>query len=230
MFSAYLETLKKVSLFKNIRDDELLKVLSCIRARVKHFEKGNILAEIGAPIADFGIILNGQITISKEGVDGSRVIMAILEQCDIYGEIAAFSNNPVMPATVIANESCDILCIPRDTLISGCESVCSFHNTLTSNLLKIIASKAFILNKKVEYLSIKSMRGKIAAYLLDLNRAQGTKTLQLPLNRNELADFLNVSRPSMSRELARLKEEGILDFYLSTIKILKLEELMNISL
>lgn len=92
-------------------------------------------------------------------------------------------------------------------------------------MLRIVSEKAMLLNKKVEYLTIKSMRGKIAAFLLDYYRKTGLAIFTLPLNRNAMAEFLNVSRPSMSREMGRMKEEGIIDYHLSTIRIKDLDAL-----
>ena len=86
-----------------------------------------------------------------------------------------------------------------------------------------------MLNKKVEYLTIKSMRGKISTYLLEQYRREGDVNITLPLNRNELSDFLNVSRPSMSREMSKMKDEGIIDFHLTAVKIRNIEGLKHMS-
>ena len=80
-----------------------------------------------------------------------------------------------------------------------------------------------MLNKKIEYLTIKSMRGKISTYLLEQYKRTGDKNIILPLNRNELSDFLNVSRPSMSREMSKMRDEGVIDFHLTAFRILNLE-------
>ncbi len=94
----------------------------------------------------------------------------------------------------------------------------------------ILSVKAMELNRKVEYLSIKNMRGKICSYLLELSHIYKSGTFILPMNKNELADFLNVSRPSMSREFSRLRNEGIIDYYLSGVRILDMQRLMEMSL
>lgn len=225
MLKDNIETLKTIPLFTNIKEDELLGVLSCIKGTIKQFKKGEIIGLTGDEFLHFGIIISGSVTVSKDGYDGSRLIISVLGKSDMFGEIVAFTKNPILPANLISNEKSEILFIPKDKIVSSCKSVCSFHTTLSNNMLRIIATKAFMLNKKIEYLSIKSMRGKLSAYLLELYKQQGASTISLPINRNELADFLNVSRPSMSRELARLKDEGIIDYYLSTVRILNLNEL-----
>ena len=72
---------------------------------------------------------------------------------------------------------------------------------------------------------LKGMREKLAAFLLSEFQKAGSTTFRILPNRNELAEYLNVSRPSMSRELARMKEEGLIDYYQNSFRILKLEEL-----
>ena len=93
------------------------------------------------------------------------------------------------------------------------------------NMLNIISNKALILNRKVEYLSIRSIRGKIIHYLLEQYKHKGKNNFTLPLNRTELADFLNIPRPSLSREMCRMRDEGLIDFHRSSIKINNVENL-----
>ncbi len=106
-----------------------------------------------------------------------------------------------------------------------CAESCPWHKALISNMLKIVSEKALMLNQKVNYLTIKSLRGRISAFLLDHYKKARQTTLTLPLNRNEMADYLNVSRPALSREMGRMKDEGLIDFYLSTFRILDLDAL-----
>jgi len=73
------------------------------------------------------------------------------------------------------------------------------------------------------------MRGKICTYLLEEYNRTGDKNIILPLNRNELADFLNVSRPSMSREMGKMRDEGLINFHLTAIELLDIEGLKNMS-
>jgi CRP-like cAMP-binding protein len=112
-------------------------------------------------------------------------------------------------------------------ILGYCDGKCPWHRQLVLNMLKILSEKALILNKKLEYVSIKSMREKLGTYFLDQYRRNKSLTFMLPLNRNELADFLNVSRPSMSREMSRMKDDGIIDFHMSTVRILDFEALKN---
>lgn len=96
------------------------------------------------------------------------------------------------------------------------------------NMISNLAEKAMLLNKKIEYLMIKSMRGKIAAYLVGIYRNTNRLEINLPYNRNELADYLGVSRPSMSRELGRMRDEGLIEFEGRRIVLKDIEALSDI--
>jgi CRP/FNR family transcriptional regulator, dissimilatory nitrate respiration regulator len=143
----------------------------------------------------------------------------------MLGEVVAFLDKPSWPATIEAQEACTVAFVYKDKILGQCENVCDWHNTMIRNMLKILSQRAMMLNRKVDYLTIKSMRAKICTFLLQQYKETGAATFMLPMNRNDLADFLNVSRPSMSRELSRMKDEGMIDFHLSSFRILDLEAL-----
>lgn len=99
---------------------------------------------------------------------------------------------------------------------------------LTLNMIKIISKKAINLNKTIEYLSVKSIRQKITYYLLDQYKKNNSKNFMIDMNRNELSDYLNVTRPSLSREMANMKKEGLIDYHRSSIKLLDIGRLSSI--
>ena len=97
-----------------------------------------------------------------------------------------------------------------------------------SYLIWIVSERALKLNKKVEYPTTKSIHGKISVFLLGQYRKTDKTTSVLPVNRNDMADFLNLSRPSISRETSRMKDEGIIDYHLYTIKIKGIDALRSV--
>ncbi len=195
-------------------------MLSCLEPKLSVYQKNDFITIAGEKFESIGIMIDGEAVVIKENAAGNRVVMDILKPGDIFGEVVVFAENSVWPGSVVAQESSKALFIPRQKIIGQCHKMCPRHREIIRNMLKIVSEKAMMLNKKVEYLTIKSMRGKIGAFLLDQYRKTGITTFDLPLNRNEMADFLNVSRPSMSREMCRMKEEGIIDFHLSSVRIL----------
>ena len=225
MFEEYIDTISTMPLFKGIKRDNIPVMLECLKPKVHTYDKNDFIAITGEAFDRVGIVLGGEATVSKETAAGNRTIMTMLKKGDMFGEMLAFSSQTFWPATVQALEPCKVLFLPKEKIISECDRLCPWHHQLINNLLSIISDRALVLNKKVEYLSIKSMRGKLSSYLLEEYKRKGSKNITLPLKRNELADFLNVSRPSMSREICKMRDEGIIDFHLSAFRILDVEAL-----
>ncbi|HEY8345263.1 MAG TPA: Crp/Fnr family transcriptional regulator [Bacillota bacterium] len=225
MFSAYIDPLKTAGLFQGVATPDLLAMLGCLEPKLNTYRRNDFIAVSGEEFESLGIILQGEAAVIKENATGDRIVIDILEPGALCGAEVVFTKEPVWPNSVVAQKASEVLFISRQKILGQCYKVCLHHRLIIENMLRIVSEKAMLLNKKVEYLTIKSMRGKIAAFLLDYYRKTGQAIFTLPLNRNAMAEFLNVSRPSMSREMGRMKEEGIIDYHLSTIRIKDLDAL-----
>ncbi|HHX87297.1 MAG TPA: Crp/Fnr family transcriptional regulator [Firmicutes bacterium] len=229
LFKKYENTLKGSLLFQGVNRDDLHAMLSCLQPRLRHYLQNEFIALAGDEFYGLGIIVRGKAAIIKESASGSCTILSIMYSGDLFGEMAAFSSHPRWPATVQAQETSTAIFLARDKIIEECSNTCPHHQRLIQNMLRIVSEKALELNKKVEYLTIKSIRGRLSAYLIDQYHKFKTTSFILPVNRNQLADLLNVSRPSMSREMGRMRDEGVIDFHLSAIRILDLESLKSMA-
>ena len=222
--------LKKSELFFGIDDKSIKTLISHLDPNVITYKKGEYIAFEGDDLGErFGVITEGSVEVSLENATGSKTIINIFSEGDLLAEVAAFADKEKWPSTVLALDDTTIVFFEVDTILKTCNKACSCHTTLIKNLLKIISTRALYLNKKVQYLAAKGIKEKIAFYLLDQYRAHYKNlTFTVPLSRNQMADFLNVTRPSLSREMANLKDQGILDYHRSTIKILDINALSNI--
>jgi len=218
----------KSALFAGMSHDDIINLLACLRPNIAKYRKNDLIVTAGEKLESIGMLLTGEASVSKEDAAGNRVVMVLLAPGDIFGEIVAFAGGPRWLATVQAQTACAVMFIPKAQIIGECEKMCAWHRELIQNMLKIISSRAMLLNKKVEYLAMKSMRGKLAAFLLEEYKKKGTLTFTLPMKRHEMADFLNVSRPSMSRELGRMRDEGLIDYHLVTVTVKDLPGLRRI--
>ncbi|QVK17636.1 Crp/Fnr family transcriptional regulator [Mycoplasmatota bacterium] len=224
MYEKWINQLMKIELFKGIEKDELRRILNCLTPSIKIYNKKDVITIEKEELNGIGIVLEGEVIVGKDSLAGDRVIMSRLKSGDLFGEVAAFTSD-VWLATVVANTDCTILFLPPQKIVGICTKVCHGHRIMIENMLQIVAKKALILNKKVEILSLKSIRKKISTYLLRQYRMNNKVHFDIPLKRNELAEYLLVSRPSLSRELIKMQEEGIIDFYRNYFKILDLKRL-----
>lgn len=229
MFEEWMEQLSSCKLFNEISHDDIKSILNCLNARKVRYRRNENIAIEGERLDSVGIVLEGEVAVSKENAQGGRTIIEICKPGEIFGETAAFSGKGLWPATTTAQRDSTILFIAPGKIAFGCEKVCQRHRLLTMNMLKILSDKAVMLNRQVGYLSIKSLRGKICTFLIEQHEHSRSQMLIMPLNRNELADFLGVSRPSLSREMCRMRDEGIIEFQREAVKIKNMETLRKMA-
>ncbi len=227
MFEEYLHAISKSILFDSLDMEALPSMLKCLDPKLKNYNKNDYIFISGDSFTGIGIILEGTAAVLNEKANGDRVVIAALRQGDVFGEMIAFSQLTKWPNTIQAFEKCKVLLLPKARIIGECSKVCPWHRSLIENFLKLLSQKALMLNKKVKYLAIKGIRGKVSTYLYEQYEITGSSNIVLNLNRNGLADFLSVSRPSMSRELCRMKEEQIIDFHLKSFNILDIKALKS---
>ena len=221
----YFPILKKCVLFRGIEEADYKHLLACLSAQVKHYNEEEYLFFAGDRLDHIGIVLSGRLEILKESLAGNKHIIAILDPSHMFAEGIVCTATRLSPVTVQAMEPVKILLIPYERIIKSCGQSCSFHIGLIQNMMVILGEKNVILNYKLELLTLKGMREKLASYLLKASLENGSNTFQIPLNRTELADVLNVSRTSMCRELTRMKNDGLIDLYGRSFKILDKERL-----
>lgn len=221
----YISILSKCSLFNGIIEKDLGSLLSCLGSYTKSYKNDEYVFFSGNEINHLGILLSGSAEIIKENIAGSRHIMAFLGPAQIFGEGIVCTVQRISPVTIRVKEDSKILFIPYERITKSCSNSCSFHIQIIQNMMMILGQKNYNLNTKIELLTLKGMREKIAAYLLTESKNSNSLSFQITPNRNELAEYLNVSRTSMCRELAKMKEEKILDYYQNSFKILSIEEL-----
>ena len=214
-----LDAVKSSVLFRNIDDASLDIMLDCLNPRMKKYRQREIIVSYGQPFTGIGIIAGGRIALTREQFSGNRIIMGFLDAGNIFGEMIAFSNNKTWPVTIISQEDSTVLYLPPDRITNTCSNVCASHTTLILNMLGILSNRALMLNRKIEHISAKNIRGKLSSYLLDVLRESKENTVDISMKRHELADYLNIPRPSLSRELGLMRDEGILRFEGSTIMV-----------
>ncbi|MDD2371358.1 MAG: Crp/Fnr family transcriptional regulator [Firmicutes bacterium] len=204
-------------LFKNIKRHKVDKMMLELEAILKVYNKNEIIFKGDEYIDSLGIILSGKVLIAKETSNGNKTLIAYLDENNMIGEVMAISKNKITNLVVSVHDKTEIMFIPISNIYK--------FEDLKNNLIELLAKKAFYLNKRVYYLQLKSIRGKLSRYLLDLLESNECSTFSIPFNRQKMSEYLNVSRPSLSRELGYFKKIGIIDYYKETIKVIKIHEL-----
>lgn len=220
MLEEYFPALRQCVLFQGTSEETLAQMLDCLSPRTVRYQKGAVIALAGDPMEKIGVVVSGTVAVTKETPQGERVVLDKAATGGMFGEEAALSAARRAPATIYAAEDCAVLYLAPERIFSPHGDACRWHAPLIARLVRVVSDKALFLNWKIDYLVIKSMRGKLCTYLYEWYRQTKSAVFSIPLNRAELADFLNVSRPSMSRELGRMRDEGILIFSGNRFEIL----------
>lgn len=209
------ETVKECTIFKNFSIDEIIEIFSVISFYEKDYKKNDIILAENTKVEYFGIITNGKIALSNFDYFGNRNILNVFEKGDSFAE-ALVSLEIQIPHEVISLIDSSIVWIEYKSL-----SKSLYYQKILNNLLNIISTKNLILNKKLQILSKRTTREKILEYLSNQKKALSLDSnFEINLNRNEMADYLALDRSNLSRELGKLKKEGIIDFEKNKFKLL----------
>lgn len=214
-------------LFMGIPDQEIERFFDCLGFRVKTFPKGELLALEGDSIKNIGIILSGEVMVHRESPTGERIILTRLKEKGMFGEVAAYTKG-IWTASAIATKNSEILLFSPQAIFGFCPKACDTHQILIKNMLHIVSQKALVLHEKVEMLSLKSIRKKVCRYLLRRYESVHDLSFTIPLKRQELADYLQVTRPSLSRELMAMKEDGLINYKGNRFELLNLAQMEEV--
>ena len=217
-YDKYINLLFENKLFFNIKKEEIKNILNCFDASIKAYEKKEVIIEEGSLVSEIGIILSGQIQISKTDIYGNVNIISEFFKNHIFAERITASEMEESPVRVVAQEKTEILFIKYNKITQICGN-CNFHSQIIKNMMKIIALRNNELNKKIDIISRKTIREKLLTYFQFEMRKQGRSDnkIKLSFTKTDLADYICADRSALSRELGRMKNDGIIDISRNTI-------------
>lgn len=202
------DNLKRCILFRDIKYEDLSNFLNMSNYTIKKYPEGNLVVIEGSKCEELGILLEGLLEVQTLYPSGKLLTFSQLKPVEIFGEAILFSKANKFPATIGAIRDSKIMFIKKEDLIS-CLTNC--HKFMES-FLELLSNKLLILNKKVKMLSLESIRKKIGNFLREEYKKQGSNTIKVSLSRKEMAEHMGIQRPSLSRELIKMRKEGIIEF------------------
>jgi len=218
--------LKNSPLFFNLSEADIENCLRCSKSKIILYEKDEIIFHQKDEPQKLMILVEGTVVVCNDSSSGKRSIVATFRQTgELFGEVFLFLSRREYDHYAQAVTASRVLQIPKDFLYHTCGEVCGHHTKLVFNMLSILAQKTYYLNQKLQILSCATLRQKIATILLQNCHADGR--VVLAMNREELADFLNTARPSLSRELMKMQAEGLLRIKKRDIYIDNVERIQN---
>ena len=206
----YLKILQNCVLFDGIDPQDLLRMLSCLGARVLYFDKKYTVFAEGTSAKYIGILLSGSVQIIRNDYYGNRSLISKVEIGELFGEDFACAELQAVPLSVIADEPSEVMLIECGHILHTCRNNCGFHQRLIFNLMKNLAIKSLAFHQKAEILSQRTTRDKLLSYLDLQAKRNHSHRFIIPFDRQELADYLEVDRSGLSAEISKLRKEGIL--------------------
>lgn len=219
-----LSVLLNCTLFKNKNIDDIEFLLSKIDFRVDCLTENEIIFSPIQNADKIGIVLSGAVDVQKIFPTGKVVIIERKKSADMIAESSVFSMLGYYADTFVACKPCEILLITKKELLK----LFNLDNIILLNYLEHVSNSTLILKNKIGILSLDSIREKISGYLIHEYKFNGSYVITLPFSKKEWAEYIDVSRTSLSRELRGMEEDGILTFNKRTIKILDMDRLEKI--
>jgi len=208
-------------LFKMMDQSEIKEILDSFHILKKDFEKDQVIVLEGDECSFIGLILSGMVEVKKSSVSGKEYTITTLSQGDTFGEAAIFSSANTFPATIVSKTRTEVIFIPKHAIIEMCKK----NEKFLHNFLNLLSDRILLLNTKLKENTLSTLRQKICNFLIEEYKKQKTTKLKLNLTKQELAKIFNVQRPSLSRELIKMKEDGLIDFWGKEIWIKNLEKI-----
>ena len=200
-------------LFAGIAPQDCAKMLGCLDAQVRGYEKGEFIVHRGDKVRSLGFVMDGLVTMERCDALGNRSIFGSVSAGGVFAEAFAASGEPSEVDAVAATD-CTVAHIDLARILLTCPTACSYHSRLVRNLFGAMAQRNLSLTRKIADVTPKTIRGRLMSYLSDQaeRHADERGVFHVPYSRQQLADYLCVDRSALSTELTRMKKEGVIGY------------------
>lgn len=204
------QQLQQSMLFRGMTELEITKALQVLEAHEKSFQKGETLLIAGTITERMGLVLEGSVTIESNDAWGNRTIISHVGQGQVFAETYALLENEPMLVDVTASEDCRVLFIRSGRIQSLKNSLEPWTLKYITNLLTISMHKNLILSGRSFHTAPKTIRGRVMAYLNSVSLQKHSREFDIPFDRQQLADYLNLERSALSKELGKMQKDKLI--------------------
>lgn len=220
-----LFSLLQTRLFGGVGQAELAEIFAQLKVSETNFSRGDILAMQGEPVNRLIFLTSGSVWGEMSDPAGSVVKVEDIVAPNPLAILFLFGSENRFPVQVTANEDGTALIFSQESVLR----MLSMNETLLKNYLNLSADFAVRLSRKLDMMSLKTIRQKLAAFLLVEARLQHSDTIRLDRSKTSLASYFGVARPSLQREIARMEHDGLIAAQRQSITILRKIALSELS-
>ena len=205
-----IKMLQTTGLFQGMSKEEVSLALTALEAAEKFFRKGEMILHAGSVTQSLGLVLSGSVTIENNDLWGNRTILSHAESGQFFAETYALLEEEPLLVDVVAKEDCRILFFRISSIRQLRNSRHTWAVKVIANLLVISSRKNLLLSGRNFHTAPKTIRGRVMAYLNSVSLQNRSQEFDIPFDLQQLADYLNVDRSALSKELGKMQKEGIL--------------------
>lgn len=216
----YIPILKRTQLFSGVGEEEIRAMLNCLQAKLCTYKKGEFVLRQGEHLDKIFVLMTGKLHIQRDDYWGNRSIINMVSVGEMFGEAYVAPESGVLMNDVLAVEDSVVIFFDVKRIMTVCSSACRFHSMVVQNLFFAISEKNRRLVQKLTFMTKRTTREKLIAYLSEEAKRQNSSEFSIPFNRQQLADYLSVDRSAMSNELCKMRDEDLIEFEKSRFKLL----------
>lgn len=220
----YSNLLLSLDLFKDFKEEQFIQLFKNARYSINTYSKGQVIHLQNEVCSAMDIVLEGEVSVQKIDSSGNILKIIVFSGSDILGANLLFSSKHVYPMTIVSESRSVILHIYKELILSLCHS----NERFMSGIMTEIADKSLMLTEKIDAISMKTIRQKIVEYLGYQYYLQKSYVIRLHISKKELAERLGIQRSSLSRELQKMRSDGLLEYDTRTLTVKDIGILKNI--
>ncbi len=205
-------------LFSGCAKEDINELEKRLDFRVVRYGKGSVIYAEGDAVTDIGLVLSGSVRLEHTDLWGNKSILGITASGGVFAEAYACMPDVPMMVDAVANEECEVLFISAPKLL-GVHPACKSQGRLIQNLLLISAAKNQQLSRRSLHTSPKTIRGRLLSYFSEQVVVQKSGKIKIPFDRQQLADYLNLDRSALSKELGKMRKDGLIAFHKNIFEI-----------
>ncbi len=206
----------QATLLKPLGADFVAESLKNGRFRVAHYAQGNTIHFEGERCDRLELILSGQVAIERIDAEGNLMTVAQSVRNEVLGGNLVFSRQPFYPMTLTAVRESSLLQIERDELFA----LLSQNPGFLKVFLELASDRAFTLGDQIRHFVNKPIRACIIGFLQQEYGRQKTNPIRMSLSKKMLAEKMGVQRTSISRELTKMRRDGLITYDRDSVTIL----------
>lgn len=205
--------LRETALFPGWSVEEIGRLLGVLGCALRTWPRGDTILAAGTCVTSLGVVCSGSVRVECDDLWGNRSVLGIFGKGELFAEAYACVPGEPLMVNVVANADCQVLFVKTERLFAPLEAEAELRHRFLCGLTRVCARKNLQFSRRIFHTAPRTIRGRLMSYLSWQVSQQGRRRVTIPFDRQQLADYLEVDRSALSKELGKMKRDGLLDWY-----------------